>query len=169
MNLHIGGEQRKDGWKILNTQAGPDVDFVGDIRNLDQFGDESVDIVYASHVLEHVGQADIAAVLHAIRRILKAGGEFQVSVPDLDVLCHLFISPRATVQMKWQIMQMMFGGQISTHDFHYVGLSELFLRNFFSQAGFREVRRVASFGMFQDSSELRLVGFPISLNMIAVK
>jgi predicted SAM-dependent methyltransferase len=168
MKLHIGGQQRKEGWKILNAQPSPDVDFVGDIRNLDQFGDGAIETIYASHVLEHVDQTEIAAVLRGIRRTLKQGGEFQVSVPDLDVLCHLFLNPRASVQMKWQIMQMMFGGQVDPHDFHYIGLNEHFLRHFLGQAGFRDVRRVASFGIFQDTSELRLFGFPISVNMIAV-
>jgi predicted SAM-dependent methyltransferase len=169
MNLHIGGRERKDGWKILDAQSGPEVDYVADIRNLSQFGDDSIESVYASHVLEHVGQADIVPVLRGIRRTLKQGGEFRVAVPDLDVLCHLLLNPRASVQMKWQTMQMMFGGQIDPHDFHYVGLNEHFLGHFLGEVGFREVRRVASFGLFQDSSELRLFGVPISLNMIAVK
>lgn len=169
MNLHIGGLERKDGWKILNAQAGPEVDYVGDVRDLGQFGDDSIESIYASHVLEHVGQADIVMVLKGIRRILKQGGEFRVSVPDLDVLCRLFLNPRASVKEKWQIMQMMFGGQIDRHDFHYVGLNEHFLGHFLVEVGFREVRRVASFGIFRDTSELRLFGFPISVNMIAVK
>ncbi len=169
MNLHIGGQQRKEGWKVLNAQAGPDVDFVGDIRDLGQFADATCENIYASHVLEHVGQADLAPVLRGIRRALRTGGEFQVAVPDLDVLCQLFLNPRASVQMRWQTMQMMFGGQIDAHDFHYVGLNEQFLRHFLTEAGFREIRRVASFGLFQDTSELRLFGVPISLNMIAAK
>jgi predicted SAM-dependent methyltransferase len=169
MKLHIGGRERKDDWKILDAQPGPNVDYVGDIRNLDQFGDDSLDAVYASHVLEHVGQSDIAPVLKGIRRTLKPGGELQVAVPDLDVLCHLFLNPRASVQMKWQTMQMMFGGQTDAHDFHYVGFNEHFLRHFLGETGFREMRRVASFGLFQDTSELRLFGTPISLNMVAVK
>jgi predicted SAM-dependent methyltransferase len=169
MNLHIGGLQRKDGWKILNAQPGPDVDYVGDIRNLGEFADGSIDTIYASHVLEHVSQGDIAKVVKGIHRALKPGGEFHVAVPDLDVLCHQFLNPRASVQMKWQIMQMMFGGQIDPHDFHNVGLNEHFLRHFLGEAGFREVRRIASFGIFQDTSELRLFGLPISLNMTAVK
>jgi predicted SAM-dependent methyltransferase len=169
LKLHIGGRERKDGWTVLNPIAGPDVDVVGDIRDLSGFADDSIDTIYASHVLEHVGQADIVPALKGIRRALKPGGQFQVAVPDFDVLCHLQLSPRAPLQVKWQIMQMMFGGQVDAHDFHFVGLNEQFMRHFLGETGFREVRRVQSFGVFQDTSELRLLGFPISLNMIAVK
>ncbi len=74
MNLHIGGQQRRDSWRILKVQPGPDVDFVGDIRDLGQFGNDTLDQAYASPVLEHAGQAALAAVIQDIRRALKVGG-----------------------------------------------------------------------------------------------
>jgi Uncharacterized protein conserved in bacteria len=56
MKLNIGGESKKEGWKILNIQKKPDIDFIGNINNLDQFDDESCDEIYASHIIEHVDQ-----------------------------------------------------------------------------------------------------------------
>ena len=56
MKLHIGGKEKKKGWKILNIQKEEGVDFVGSISNLTQFGDNSINEIYASHVLEHVGR-----------------------------------------------------------------------------------------------------------------
>jgi predicted SAM-dependent methyltransferase len=169
MKLHIGGKERKDGWKILNVQAGSCVDFVGDIRDLSEFGDESIETLYASHVLEHVAQAEVVPVLGGVYRTLKHGGKFLVSVPDLDVLCHLYISPWASPQVKWHAMRMMFGGQDDAHDFHFIGLNEYFLRSFLAEAGFAHVQRVESLGIFADTSEFRPYGFPISLNLIATK
>jgi predicted SAM-dependent methyltransferase len=169
MRLHVGGKERKDDWKILNIQAGPDVDFVGDIRDLSMFGDHSIESIYASHVVEHVSQGEIVSVLRGVHRTLVRGGKFLVSVPNLDVLCHLYISPWASPQVKWHAMRMMFGGQVDPHDFHYIGLNEQFLRSFLVEAGFAEVRRVESLGVFQDTSEYRPYGFAISLNLIATK
>jgi predicted SAM-dependent methyltransferase len=169
MHLHVGGTERKDGWKIVNIQPGPHVDYVGDLRNLTQFGDASIENVYASHVLEHVGQAEVLPVLRGVHRILAQGGKFLISVPDLDVLCHLFISPWASQEVKWHTMRMMFGGQVDPHDFHFIGFNEQFLRNLLTQAGFVQVLRVASLGIFHDTSEFRPYGFPISLNVIAFK
>ena len=61
--LHIGGKQVKDGWKILNIQPGESVDYVGDIRDLRQFPDGMFDVVYGSHVLEHISQTEMVSTL----------------------------------------------------------------------------------------------------------
>ena len=71
MKLNIGGESKKEGWKILNIQKKPDIDFIGNINNLDQFDDESCDEIYASHIIEHVDQKTVLNTLKGINRILK--------------------------------------------------------------------------------------------------
>lgn len=169
MKLHIGGRQEKEGWKILNIKPDEGVDFVGDICDLSQFANESVDEIYASHVLEHVSQSKALDTLKGIHRILKQGGRFYVSVPDLDVLAHTLLNPLAVPQQKFHVMRMMFGGQTDEFDFHYFGWNQLFLTDFLAQAGFSQAQRVSSFGLFSDTSEYKPYGFPISLNMIAVK
>lgn len=169
MNLHIGGKVRKEDWKVLDIQPGEHVDFIGDISDLGQFADGSCEKVYASHVLEHVRQQDVVPTLSGIRRILAPGGELLVSVPDWDVLCHLFISPVVGPAVKWHALQMILGAQGDEHDFHRVGFNEGFLGYFLQQAGFSSSRRVASFGLFADTSEYRPYGFPISLNVIATR
>ena len=128
LKLHIGGEQVKAGWKILNALPKPGVDFVGNICDLSQFADASVSAVYASHVLEHVPQALVAPTLAGIRRILKQGGAFMVSVPDLQELCRLFAHPEGTIDSRMHIMRMMFGGQVDNYDFHYFGWTWEFMQ-----------------------------------------
>jgi len=64
---------------------------------------------------------------------------------------------------------MMFGGQIDEYDFHYFGWNQVFLTSYLTQAGFEKVERVESFGLFNDTSDYKPYGFPISLNLIAVK
>ena len=169
MKLHIGGERVRDGWRILNAQPKAGVDFVGDIRDLAQFPTESVDEIYASHVFEHVPQWDVVRTLSGIHRVLRSGGIFSVSVPDMDVLCKAFVDPAAGFDARYHVMQMIFGGQSDDFDFHYFGWSELLLGRFLANAGFGEVARVDSFGLFEDFSEYKPYGFPISLNLRAVK
>src|SRR6476660_9763094 len=94
LRLNIGGTEPRHGWKILNIQPGPCVDFVGDCTDLSQFADDSVAEVYASHVFEHLGyQEDLPRALREVRRVLVPGGLFRIGVPDLDALCWLFMSP----------------------------------------------------------------------------
>ncbi len=169
MKLHIGGEAQKDGWKILNIQKKEGVDFIGDISNLDQFDNESIEEIYSSHTLEHVRRKDILNTLKGINRVLKKGGKFYVSVPDLSILCHTFINPTAPPEVKFHVMGMMFGGQIDDFDYHYAGWTQEFLFDYLGQAGFSEGKRVETFGLFNDTSDYRPYGFPISLNVIAIK
>ncbi len=169
IRLHVGGAQAKPGWKILDVKSGPDVDFVGDIRDLSRFDNESCEVVYASHVLEHVGQAEIIPVLLGIHRILVPGGRLYVSVPDMDVLCKQFLDSELEVQQRFLVMRMMFGGQIDAFDYHQIGLNLDFMVDFLRQAGFYSVEQVESLGLFDDTSEFAPFGTPMSLNLIAVK
>jgi predicted SAM-dependent methyltransferase len=169
MKLHIGGKEVREGWKILNVQKLPGVDFVGDIRDLSQFADRSIDEVYASHVLEHVPLADVTKTLSGIYRVLKRGGKFMVSVPDMDVLGKLVTDPALETQRKLSYMTMIFGGQTDANDYHYFGWNFQFMQYYFDEAGFMEVKRVDSFGLFDDTSEIWAMGVPISLNAVAIK
>ncbi len=169
MKLNIGGESKKEGWKILNIQKKPDIDFIGNINNLEQFEDESCDEIYASHIIEHVDQKTVLNTLKGINRILKKNGKFYISVPDMDSLCHFFISPLANKKIKFHVMRMIFGGQIDEFDYHYFGWNYEFLSDYLKQANFSEIKRVKSFGLFDDTSDFKPYGFPISLNVIANK
>ncbi len=170
LRLHVGGKERKEGWRILNIQPGPDVDFIGDVTDLGQFADGSVDELYASHVLEHVGyQSALPRALAGFHRVLRPGGRALISVPDFEVLCRLFVDPRATMRERFHVMRMAFGGQIDEHDFHCVGLSYDFLSQFLFQAGFSRVERVQEFGLFDDSSTIEFLDQKISLNVVAYK
>jgi predicted SAM-dependent methyltransferase len=104
-----------------------------------------------------------------INRILIAEGEFYISVPNMDVLCALFINPKATYNVKFSLMRMMFGGQIDGYDYHYFGWNYEFMVDFLAKANFSKFKRVESLEVFKDTSELKAYGHKISLNMIAVK
>jgi len=169
MRLHIGGEEKKEGWSILNIQKKEGVDFIGDISDLSQFKDSSIDEIYASHVLEHVPQKKIKKTLQGINRVLIPGGKFYVSVPDMDVLCKIFIDPKAPLPVKHNVARIMFGGQVDDCDFHYFGWNLEFIKNFFNEVGFLKIEKVKTFSLFNDTSNYAPYGFPISLNIIAYK
>jgi predicted SAM-dependent methyltransferase len=170
MQLHIGGTEAKEDWKILNVQDGPHVDFLGDCLDLSQFGDGSVERIYASHVFEHLSYKDeLPSVLSQCRRILRAGGQLMVSVPNLGVLCQLFVQDVTTTEQRYQLMRIMFGGQTDPFDFHKAGYIEDFMDKFMKEAGFTVTERVEEFGLFDDASAMRLGPHLISLNMIATK
>ena len=66
-------------------------------------------------------------------------------------------------------MRMIFGGQTDEFDYHYFGWNFEFMKNFLEVAGFRNIEKVQSLGLFDDTSDYKPYGFPISLNVIATK
>jgi predicted SAM-dependent methyltransferase len=90
-----------------------------------------------------------------------------VSVPDLERLCHLYVTPHLPHEVRFSLMTMIFGGHDDHYDYHLAGLDETSLTNFLQKAGFTSIRRVGAFGLFEDSSVVRTLGVPISLNMVA--
>jgi len=170
MKLHIGSRQAREGWKTFDIAPGPEVDFTGDCKDLSQFADGSVETIYASHVLEHVPyNREMMKTLREWLRVLKPGGTVMISVPDLDTLCRLFVHPQLTPENRFEVMRMMFGGQLDAHDFHYVGFDWHILNSYLGKAGFERVARVKEFGLFEDTSAMKVSGVPISLNVNARK
>lgn len=170
LRLHIGGRQPKPGWKILNIQPGPHVDYIGDCTSLAQFADGSVAEVYASHVFEHLGfRVELPQALREVWRVLEPGGVFRISVPDFECLCRLFVDPNTPADQKFSLMMHVFGAQEDPYDFHRVGLTQAFLAAMLFKAGFTRARRVKEFGLFDDYSSYRRFGVLISLNIEAYK
>lgn len=169
--LHIGGKEAKAGWEILDAIPNPWVDHVGDAADLSRFGDATFEAVYASHVIEHFDyNRKLAATLREWRRVLKPDGLLYLSAPDLDILARLFVSrDKFTVEERFALMRMMFGGHIDPWDYHMVGLNEEFLASFLLGCGFTALRRAETFGLFDDTSSLRFRGVPISVNIVAQK
>ncbi len=167
--LHIGGQVRADGWEVLNANPGPAVDHVGDARDLRQFADGTFQEIYASHVVEHLDYKDeLVTTLREWRRVMAGGGRLYVSVPDLAQLASLFVSKgELDIHERFHVMRMMFGGHLDRFDYHVAGLDQDFLASFLEDAGFINLRRVSSFGLFKDTSEMLFKGVPISLNVIA--
>jgi len=170
IKLHIGGQEQREGWKILDALPGPIVDYLGNCNDLSFLNDGSCSEVYASHVLEHLAyNGELQETLKGLYRVLAPGGRLRVSVPDLAMLCRLYVHPQVTQQGRFSLMRMMFGGRNTDYDVHYSGLDVEILGTLMYAAGFREIERVKGFGLFKDTSELMFGDTLISLNLVARK
>lgn len=168
--LHIGGQVAKRDWWIVDANDREDVDFHVRMDNLHPFPDSSVTAIYASHVLEHCHYRLLDEVRVTLRewfRVLRPGGALLVSVPDLLVLSALFANATTTDSERFFIMNMMYGGQVDVFDVHKVGFFAPLLESYLQDAGFCEIERVETFGLFADASVMRYKGAAISLNVKA--
>ncbi|VAW64794.1 hypothetical protein MNBD_GAMMA11-825 [hydrothermal vent metagenome] len=169
--LHIGGWEKADGWEILNANPAPNVDHVCNANNLSQFSDNTFTEIYASHVVEHLDYKDeLDSTLKEWFRVLKPAGKIYISVPDLDVLAGLILSKeKLTLDERFHVMRMLFGGHVDQYDYHVVGLNEDFLTAFLRRSGFENIKKVENFDLFNDTSSMLFKGVAISLNLMAEK
>ncbi|MEO1017550.1 MAG: methyltransferase domain-containing protein [Pseudomonadota bacterium] len=168
IHLHIGGIEPRPGWSILNISPGPNVDVCGSCTDLGMFDDSSVQTVYASHVLEHLGyQKELPRALGEILRVLQPEGRLMLGVPDLEMLGKMISHPQLPIVQRIHVMRMIYGGQMDEYDFHKTGFTWDILQSMLLGAGFRSVRRVQELGVFDDTSKGVYCGHSISLNAIA--
>lgn len=75
MKLHLGcGKRHIPGFVHIDAVDYPHVDHVATIDNLSFIADDSVDVIYNCHVLEHFKRRDVGRVLRVWHRVLKPGG-----------------------------------------------------------------------------------------------
>jgi predicted SAM-dependent methyltransferase len=103
LQLHLGGWEVKEGWTIVNVEDREGVDVRSSVTDLSMFPDGSAVEIYASHVYEHLGyQDELPKAFAEAKRVLMPGGRLRISVPDMDVLCQLFLHPNAQASANEQ-------------------------------------------------------------------
>ena len=169
--LHIGGAVAAAGWELFNAIPGDHVDHLGNAADLSRFSDSTFTEIYASHVLEHFDyNGELLLTLKEWSRVMKPSGRLFVSVPDMDVLARLFLDRnRLSVDERFFVMRMIFGGHVDEYDYHFTGLNEEFLVEYLTLAGFYSIKRVDQFNIFPDTSSMTFKDQLISLNLVAEK
>lgn len=141
VRLHLGcGKRYIPGFLHIDAQLYPHVDVVSDIANLELIPDVSVDLIYASHVLEHFGRWEFDGVLAEWFRVLKPGGVLRLAVPDFAVCAKLYYEKGLADGLNG-LIGLICGGQRDQHDFHKMIFDEPFLTRALEEVGFSRVHR----------------------------
>ena len=91
--LEIGpGRNRIECFETLNVVGGREVDYVVDAAGSLPFSDATFDVIYASHVLEHIPWYRTSRVLSEWTRVLKKGGWLEIWVPDGLKIARAFVA-----------------------------------------------------------------------------
>ncbi len=175
--LHLGcGNKFIPGFFHIDAIDAGHIDQVGPVDRLDQFPDESMEIIYASHVLEHFGRYEYRQVLEAWCSKLKTGGILRLAVPDFEACVKWYLESGRSVE---QILGLLIGGQRDQYDYHKMIFDQGSLTRALLDAGFSKVRRwdwrETEHSTVDDYSQAYLPhmdkesGLLMSLNLEAVK
>lgn len=170
MKLNLGSRTtRIPGFSNVDKDPHEGVDIVSDVSDL-PVEDNSVDEIYASHILEHFPHRKTLEVLDEWHRVLKPGGELKIAVPDFDTTVRYAM----VMGLNDWVVNFLWGDQEYDGAFHYTGFNEDRLTGMLHLAGFYSVSRVNHFGMVKDCSTLAFAlpdggKLSVSLNLIAKK
>ena len=89
-NLGCGSQICQDWINIDLVRTGPGV-VAHDLSTGIPLPDASCEVVYHSHVLEHLRRPDAQFFMRECFRVLKPGGILRVAVPDLEQICRQYL------------------------------------------------------------------------------
>lgn len=120
INLASGQRPFVKPWINVDVkEQGYEVDILTDVNDLKMFEDESVDILVAHHLLEHIAIHDLDSYLTEWRRVLKPGGLLTIYVPNLKEMDRAWIEGR--VDTFIHNVNTYGAYQNSIHDLHKWG------------------------------------------------
>lgn len=173
--VHLGcGRNYIPGWVNIDLFTAVKADVYADLMSL-PFQQESVDVLYCSHLLEHVQRRMVVATLSYWRGLLKSGGILRLAVPDFQAVVEWYSRGRRLDD----VMGLLYGGQTMHKNCHFVAFDQLTLERDLRAAGFETVRfwdwRKTEHAQYDDYSQCYLPhmdkehGLLMSLNMEAVR
>ena len=137
--LHLGcGEYNLPGYINIDALSYPHIHYVRAIDDLSIFENNSIDLIYASHCLEHFPYSQVPHVLSEWYRVLKIGGILRLSVPDFDLLLKIYTENGNNLE---NIVMPLMGEQDYKYNYHMTVFNYLYLEKFLLKVGFQSVQK----------------------------
>ncbi len=177
--LHLGcGKKFIPGFYHVDVLPAPHVDLVSRVERLPSIPDNTIELIYAAHVLEHFSRKEYRATLQEWYRVLAPAGVLRLAVPDFAACAKLYHEQGLRDGLTG-LVGLIVGGQRDDFDFHKMVFDEPLLTRELRSIGFRDVRRwdwrTTEHACVDDYSQAYLphmekeTGTLMSLNLEAVK
>jgi len=124
-----------------------------------EYGDGTVDEIYASHILEHFPQGEAPNVIKDWARTLKPSGVLKIAVPNVTWIAKELLSGNPS---NLPLAGYLMGGQVDANDYHRAVFNEPTLRQLLADAGLENIEPWQS--EVKDCASL-----PVSLNLMGRK
>ena len=137
MMVNVGcGSFSNDDFVNVDANPGWNIHHFARVDRRLPFKTGTVDLLYASHVLEHISWKRTPEVVAEWVRVLRPGGMLRIAVPDFDALYEYYkLSDLPTV------LPYLAGGQDYFLNTHLAFFNEQLLRKLMEDAGCRDIRR----------------------------
>lgn len=138
IKLHLGcGNNPLKGFINVDIRDLPGVDFIDDVSKLTYFTNETADLIYTAHVLEHIGRREYLDVLKRWFDILKPNGVLRISVPDFEAVVEHYNEHKDLAILRG----FLYGGQTYPENYHYCAWDFETIKKDLLSIGFKEVAR----------------------------
>lgn len=154
--LRIHGRTPKPGWRNVDDVPGKFVDYVLALDDLRDFQDSTVAAIYAEAA--SLVMPPSRTVLEEWWRVLAPGGAFFLTAPDVTVLSSFLARDDLSSEERDALNDVLVRSR---------GVELPDLNKTLAATGFCDVARVASFGLFNDSSAVAFRGERLALNVVA--
>lgn len=138
MKLHLGcGKRYIPGFVHVDLIDYPHIDYRCDVIELSMFENNSIELIYACHILEHFKRFDIENVLKEWYRVLIPNGILRFAVPDFEAIVEYY---KETKDLKI-LYSHIYGGQKNSLDYHYCAFDFKLLSEILTNIGFRKAQK----------------------------
>jgi predicted SAM-dependent methyltransferase len=116
IKLHLGCGWRNFGKEWIHIDGGDynHLDY-NDVTKL-PFQDNTVDLIYSSHMIEYIDREEIINILLEWKRVLKPGGILRIAVPDFESMATLYLNKSITLD---KILGPLYGKMKMSNDIIY--------------------------------------------------
>lgn len=136
LNLGCGFDLRP-GYLNVDFQPFHKPDLVANVGKLDFLPAGYYEEILAQDVLEHLPRTSTRKILVHWNRLLAVGGLLHIRAPNaLSILRQLADSEYQSVAKQEELIQILFGTQAYSGDFHFTSFTELLLGHYLRVTGF---------------------------------
>lgn len=137
MKLHLGcGNVLLPGWTNVDIDNITGIDIQDDVSKLGKIQNDSCDMIYASHVLEHFGRNEFEAIIKLWNKKLKINGKLRLAVPDFEKAVKWYTNTKKIED----ILGLVSGGQKTEYDYHKMIYDKKILTHVLESCGFGNIQ-----------------------------
>jgi SAM-dependent methyltransferase len=121
INLHLGCGALYL-YDFLNIDIDNDLaDIKTNVKNLYMFENNTVDLIIASHILEHFHDEESILVLKEWFRVLKPGGWLVIEMPDIEKCFKLFFNAKTDEELQYALVGVYGRPDWDIYNAHFTG------------------------------------------------